>query len=120
MESNSHERKDSPKDQEFWGEKNENTDEKLQAYLGSPYEVLGLSRAQIDLIIREFAREMPKISSTDLNTLADDLWTQGETYDERAVAISLLNRYSKLLDDKHGASWIDGWSKLRAGDCVML
>jgi 3-methyladenine DNA glycosylase AlkD len=75
---------------------------------------LGLSRAQVDLIIREFAREAPKISSIELNTLADDLWEKGETYDERAIAISLLNRYSKLLDDE---TWyiVDRWVEQASG-----
>jgi len=90
-----------------------NFDEKLQAYLGSPYKVLGLSRAQIDSVIREFARGT-KVSSADLNALADDLWTQGETYDERAVAISLLDRYPKLLDDE---TWriVDRWVEQASG-----
>jgi|SRR5208283_6238428 len=91
-----------------------NPNEKLQAYLGSPYKVLGLSRAQIDMIIYEFARGAPKISSADLNTLADDLWTKGKTYDEKAVAISLLDRYSKILDDK---TWhiVDRWVERASG-----
>ena len=95
--------------------KNSYENKKLQAYLGSSYKVLGLPRAQVDLIIREFAREVPKISSTELNTLADDLWKKGKTYDERAIAISLLNRYPKLLNDETwriADRWVDqasGW-----------
>ncbi len=99
-----------------FGKRRKNSDEnqKLQAYLGSPYKVLGLSRAQVDLIIHEFAIGAPKISSTELNTLADDLWTKGKTYDERAVAISLLDRYSRLLDDE---TWhiVDRWVEQASG-----
>ena len=51
------------------GRKSDEECKKLESYLGSPYKVLGLSRADYDYVIRNYAKkEGKKISSVDLNT----------------------------------------------------
>jgi 3-methyladenine DNA glycosylase AlkD len=86
----------------------------LRAYLGSPLPVLGVPSASLDAIARGVTRERPELGGAELRRLAGALW-RGSTYDERALAINLLGRNWKLLDDsswKMMDRWVDeatGW-----------
>ena len=97
------------------GKKSAEECKKLESYLGSPYKVLGLSRADYDSVIHEYAKkEGKKIASADLNNLADSLWTSGKTFEERTIAIALLDRFPKLLD-KETWTMIDRWVDQASG-----
>jgi len=80
---------------------------KMQAYAGSPYPVLGLSTPELREILRTFARAHRGLSGEEVNALAAALWS-GPTLEEKGIAISVLNRYSRVLDDR---SWhmVDRW-----------
>lgn len=80
---------------------------KLQAYAGSPYPVLGLSTPQLRGILRAFAAAHRDLTADEVNALAVELWA-GPTLEEKALAIMVLNRYSRGLDHR---SWriVDGW-----------
>ncbi len=82
-------------------------DEKLRAYVGSPVPVLGLSAGQIRWIASEFKKAWKQIPIGELNELASRLWS-GSTFEEKVLAIVLLDRYAKRLDK---ASWriADRW-----------
>lgn len=88
--------------------------EKLQAYLGSPVPVLGLTTPQIRDVHKAFARDHPSLTATEVNGLAAALWTC-DTWEEKIFAIGLLDRHRDLLDDASWAladSWVDtatGW-----------
>ena len=88
--------------------------EKLQAYLGSPVPVLGLSTAQIREVQNAFAREHPDLSAAEVNALAKALWG-GETWEEKVLGIGLLDRRREVLDEaswRLADSWVDsatGW-----------
>jgi 3-methyladenine DNA glycosylase AlkD len=90
-------------------------DPKLQAYLGSPYPVMGLSTAQMRSAQREFRAEHPDLTLQDVHGLAAALWA-GETLEEKAFAIGLLSRHAAVLDDRSWSladSWVDdatGWA----------
>jgi len=84
----------------------------LKAYLGSPYPVLGLSVPQIQAIVSAFRKEHRDLAIGDLNRLADRLWP-GETFEEKALAISLLGGYRAILDDTTWSlvdRWVEGVS----------
>ncbi len=74
---------------------------RLQEYLGSPYKVLGLSTPQMRGILTAFARSHRGLTIDELNLLADSVW-HGPTTEEKWAAISLLSRFSEILD---GNSW---------------
>ncbi len=90
-------------------------DFKLQAYLGSPYPVLGLSTPQFREIHKEFRKAHAHIVVRDVNALASALWA-GPTLDEKAFAIGLLDRHGEILNDRSWAiadKWVDkaiGWA----------
>ena len=87
---------------------------KLQAYLGSPVPVLGLTTAQLREAHNAFARDRPGLTAADVNALAAALW-QGETWEEKVFAIGILDRHRDVLDDTSWTladSWVDsatGW-----------
>ena len=74
---------------------------KLQAYLGSPYPVLGLSTPQLRAVVRANEPLFKQMSIEDANILSSLLWT-GSTYEEKIAAIIVLDRCSERLDDE---SW---------------
>lgn len=86
----------------------------LQAYLGSPYPVLGLSTPQMRTIMQAFAKSHRHLTASEVNALAAALWS-GQTHEEKSFAISLLNRYKKTLNDstwKLTNRWVNeavGW-----------
>lgn len=88
---------------------------KLQAYLGSPYPVVGLSTPEIRLIHKEFQKTHPDMTIQEVNLLAGALWS-GETLEEKTFAIGLLGRHAKHLDERSWALadfWVDeaiGWA----------
>ena len=79
----------------------------LQSYLSSPVPVLGVSVPQLRAIISAFRKEHRELEADELNRLAAALW-RGSTFEEKALAVELLNRYSHTLDD---VSWrlLDAW-----------
>ncbi len=80
---------------------------KLQAYLGSPYPVLGLSTPEIQSIRRAFRKDHVDLTSADLNALARALWS-GPTHEEKSLAIGLMCQYASILNRD---SWVlaDAW-----------
>lgn len=74
---------------------------KLQAYLGSPNPVLGLSSSQMREVTRAKKSQFKQMNVGELNTLSELLWA-GPTLEEKAFAISLFDGFSRLLDDE---SW---------------
>jgi 3-methyladenine DNA glycosylase AlkD len=88
---------------------------KLQAYLGSPYPVLGLSTPQVREVMNAKKSLIKQMSAEELNTLCELLWT-GPTLEEKSFAISLLANRSELLDDRSWSMtnrWIEqtvGWA----------
>ena len=79
----------------------------LQSYLGSPYPVLGVSTPAMRKISGDYFKAHRDSSNTHLNTLANSLW-KGKTFEEKILAISLLNRFHTILDE---GTWrmMDGW-----------
>jgi len=92
---------------EFRAQAGSNTFPDLQAYLGSPYPVLGLTTPQMRSVMREFRAANRRVTSPELHALAKGLWS-GRTYEEKAFAISLLDAHPRLWND---VSWklADGW-----------
>lgn len=87
---------------------------KLAAYVGSPYPVLGLTVPQVRSILRDFRRQNRTLAASELNALARGLWA-GPTFEEKAMAISLLDAYPKIRNEaswKIADRWVDaaiGW-----------
>jgi 3-methyladenine DNA glycosylase AlkD len=73
----------------------------LQHYVGSPYPVLGLTTAQHRAIQSAFAKAHPDLTAREVNALAAEV-RKGPTTEEKWLAVSLMERYAKVLDD---ASW---------------
>lgn len=87
--------------------------EKLQAYLGSPVPVLGLTTPQLREVHRWFARERPILTADEVNALAAAMWAS-EAVEEKFFAIGLLDRHHEQLDE---ASWAlaDSWVEFATG-----
>ncbi len=89
--------------------------EKLQAYLGSPVPVLGLSTAQHRAVHAQFRKDHATLTAEELNLLTAALWA-GDTFEEKAFAIGLLDRNRDVLDEaswRLADSWVDeatGWA----------
>ncbi len=89
--------------------------EKLQAYLGSPVPVLGLTTPQMREIHKAFGRDHPDLTASEVNALAAAMW-DSQTVEEKFFAIGLLDRSRDVLDDASWAladSWVDaatGWA----------
>ncbi|HYM40568.1 MAG TPA: DNA alkylation repair protein [Thermoplasmata archaeon] len=89
--------------------------EKLQAYLGSPVPVLGLSTPQLRALQAQFRKDHPTLTVREVNLLAGALWS-GHTFEEKALAIGLLDRHRDVLDERSwllADSWVDeatGWA----------
>jgi 3-methyladenine DNA glycosylase AlkD len=85
----------------------------LQSYVGSPVPVLGLSVPTMRSIVAAFAKDHKRLTAAELNALAAALWS-GPVFEEKSVAILLLGRYEKILDDD---SWrlVDGWVDAATG-----
>jgi 3-methyladenine DNA glycosylase AlkD len=81
---------------------------KAQSYLGSPVPVLGVRVPRLRAMVSGFRKAHRDLSVGELNRFASLLW-KGSTFEERALAISLLDAYSKILND---ASWkiLDRWA----------
>jgi 3-methyladenine DNA glycosylase AlkD len=86
----------------------------LQAYVGSPVPVLGLSVPTMRAILAAFAKDHRTLAATDVNALAAALWA-GPVFEEKSLGILLLSRYEKILDDDSWTlteRWVDeatGW-----------
>jgi 3-methyladenine DNA glycosylase AlkD len=93
-----------------------------QAYLASPVPVLGVPVPDLRKIVSGFKRTHKDVDVDMLNPLAASLW-RGPTFEEKALAISLLDAFVKILDD---ASWglLDRWAGEATGwglcDCLGL
>jgi len=70
----------------------------LQSYLGSPHPVLGLSRPTMRRISSNFVKAHSDLSISHVNKLANSLW-KGRTFEEKILAISILNRFHRVLDE---------------------
>jgi 3-methyladenine DNA glycosylase AlkD len=79
-----------------------------KAYLGSPVPVLGVPVPAMRAIATAFRKSHRDLGVGTLNRLAAAMWG-GPTFEERAVAITLLEAYMKILD---GESWslLDRWA----------
>lgn len=79
-----------------------------QAYLGSPVPVLGVPVPKLRAIVSAFKKAHHNLDIETLNRVAAALWS-GPTFEEKALAISLLDAYVKILDDD---SWklLDRWA----------
>jgi 3-methyladenine DNA glycosylase AlkD len=100
----------------------------LRAYLGSPVPVLSVAAPEVHRIVARFRNEFGPPPWAQLELLLRRLWA-GPTYDERIVAIELLDRYAeprvggpwRLAD-----SWVDratGWAlsdSLAAGPIARI
>jgi 3-methyladenine DNA glycosylase AlkD len=88
---------------------------KLQAYLGSPYPVLGLSTPQMREVMKARQSQFMQMSVGELNILSGILWAE-PTLEEKSFAISLFGGHSSLLDDESWSimnRWIEqasGWA----------
>jgi len=86
----------------------------LQSYVGSPVPALGLSVPTMRAIVAAFAKDHRALNAAEVNALADALWS-GPLFEEKSLAILLLGRYEKILDDdswRLGDGWVDaatGW-----------
>src|SRR5712691_5382974 len=85
----------------------------LQSYLGLPVRVLGLSVPMMHAILAAFAKDHRTLGAAEVNALADALWS-GPAFEEKSLAILLLGRYEKILDDD---SWrlADRWVETATG-----
>ena len=85
----------------------------LQSYLGSPYPVLGVPTTAMRNIVGDYFKTHRDMSTTQLNALANSLW-KGKTFEEKVLAIGLLNRFHKILD---GRTWrmMDKWIQQAKG-----
>jgi len=89
--------------------------EKLQAYLGSPVPVLGLTTPQLRGVHAAFRKEHPSLTSRDVNLLAAAMWS-GPTWEEKVFGIGLLDQNRDALDERSwllADSWVDeatGWA----------
>ena len=86
----------------------------LQSYVGSPVPVLGLSMPTMRAILVAFAKDRRTLTAAEVNALAAALWAD-PLFEEKSLAILLLSRYEKILDDdswKLADHWVDeatGW-----------
>src|SRR3989442_14903549 len=81
----------------------------LQSYVGSPVPALGLSVPTMRAIVAAFAKDHRALNAAEVNALADALWS-GPLFEEKSLAILLLGRYEKILDDdswRLGDGWVD-------------
>ena len=89
--------------------------EKLQAYLGSPVPVMGLSIPQLRAVHNEFRKHHATLTTREVNLLAAAMWS-GQTWEEKVFGIGLLDRNRKILDErswKMADAWVDeatGWA----------
>jgi 3-methyladenine DNA glycosylase AlkD len=86
-----------------------------ESYLGSPVPVLGLRVPTLQTILTGFVKTHPDVTSSEMNALAAALWS-GDVLEEKALAIMLLNRFAKILNEASWAladRWVDeatGWA----------
>src|SRR2546428_12775272 len=64
-------------------------------------------------ILAAFAKDHRTLGAAEVNALADALWS-GPVFEEKSLAILLLGRYEKILDDD---LWrlADGWVDVATG-----
>jgi 3-methyladenine DNA glycosylase AlkD len=86
----------------------------LRSYLGSPLPTRAVSAPALHAIVRGFRRRNGPQTSSQLRPLLKALWS-GSTYEERIVAIELLDRYLEVSDSacwRLASSWVGeatGW-----------
>src|SRR2546427_6858863 len=81
----------------------------LESYVGSPFPVLGLSVPAMRSIVAAFPTAHKTLTATELNALAAALWS-GRVFEEKSLAILLLGRYEKILNDdswRLAEEWVD-------------
>lgn len=79
-----------------------------QSYLGSPVPVLNVPVPRVRSIVSDFKKAHRDLDIGTVNRIAAGLWS-GSTFEERALAITLLDAFPKILDD---SSWksLDRWA----------
>lgn len=81
-----------------------------RSYLSSPVPVLGLSVPKLRSIGGAFWKAHRNLAAAEVNRLTDTLWS-GATFEEKCLAVHLLMRYRKVLDEDSWHlvdSWVDG------------
>jgi 3-methyladenine DNA glycosylase AlkD len=100
----------------------------LQDYVGSPLPTLAVPAPDLHRIVGEFRRRNGPRTSAELRPLLERLWS-GATFEERIVAIELLDRYVEAHDRaawRLAGSWVDeatGWGlsdSLAAGPIARM
>ncbi len=87
----------------------------LQQSLGTPQPTFAVSAPDLHRIVGEFRRREGPRSSRELRPILRSLWA-GTTYDERILAIELLDRYREVHDAtlwNLASRWVDeatGWA----------
>src|SRR2546426_9501679 len=87
----------------------------LQSYVGSPVPALGLSVPTMRAIVAAFAKDHRALNAAEVNALAAALWS-GRVFEEKSLAILLLGRYEKILNDdswrlaEEGVDAATGWA----------
>jgi 3-methyladenine DNA glycosylase AlkD len=87
--------------------------EALRSYLGSPLPVLGVRIPQLRGLVRSWAPGRSPPPLEEVHRIARWLW-KGETFEERLLAIELLGRVRRELNEE---SWAlaDGWVEAASG-----
>ena len=87
----------------------------LRDYLGSPVPVLGVSVPRLRSVVRDTALRLRHDPPSRSRALARSLW-RGPTYEERLVAIELMDRRPLVEDERAWrlmSAWVDdatGWA----------
>lgn len=83
------------------------SDFSLRKYVGSPIPMRGLPVPQMRSILTAFRRDHRTLTAKEVNALGAALRAV-RVFEEKSLAVSLLNRYANVLDDE---SWrlLDAW-----------
>ncbi|HEV8669904.1 MAG TPA: DNA alkylation repair protein [Candidatus Limnocylindria bacterium] len=77
-----------------------------KAYLKSDLRFIGTMMPEIREAARDFAREHPELTRTELRGIVDELWST-DVFELRSCGIALLSRRAKLLDERD-LPWLIG------------
>jgi 3-methyladenine DNA glycosylase AlkD len=87
----------------------------LRSYLSSPVPVLGVSTPDLRSVARAAAQRLRTRPPSEIRAFMESLWA-GKVFEEKVVAIELLNRRSLAPNDlawRLGNRWVDsatGWA----------
>ena len=77
-----------------------------KAYLKSDLRFIGTMMPAIREAARDFAREHPELTRTELRRIVDELWST-DVFELRSCGIALLSRCAMLLDERD-LPWLIG------------